>query len=306
MYKVKQELWIRALRGKRVKIRRKRLDQKMKWVFRQIFKKILTKFNNYPYLSGDNFKDICDFAISSEEIGLDETTRKILSCNSVFIEGHLLRKLIKSHAHALQDKVIVSGNSDQNFEFIPTFPYRPKLVLCQNLTSSENTPYKTLPIGIENLRLGRSGFKYLHKPRFEFSVTDRVLLPPMSPTNESRIRTRGLAGKRNDIFDVKDGFLPTSDYFKLVREYKFVFVCEGNGFDTHRLWEILYQNSFPVIFKTKWAESLLWLNLPILMVSKIEDINPALLETHLHKFSSRQPRDYPALWMPFWEELIKT
>jgi hypothetical protein len=281
-----------------------RLKKKIAWVFRESYKFILSRFDNYPYLSGDNMQKICDLTVSEKDLGSSKTTSRIQGCNSIFIEGHLLEDLIKNHATALGGKVVVSGNSDQNFLLNPYFPHPPKLFICQNLAGFENSKYRSLPIGIENLRLGRSGFKSLHKPLFDFSVMDRILLPPMSPTNDSRVRTRETARKRKDIFDVKDDFLPTSEYFELVRRYKFVFVCEGNGFDTHRLWEVLYQNSFPVVFRTDWAKSLTWMNLPILMVSELEELNSDLLENHLRKYSFRQPRDYAPLWMPFWEELI--
>jgi hypothetical protein len=283
---------------------RKRLIKKATWVFRQTYKAILSRFDNYPYLSGDNIRKICDITISKNDLGLSKTKTRIANSNSIFVEGHLLQDLIRYHAKSLEGKVVVSGNSDQNFLQNPYFPDQPRLVICQNLAGYGNSRFKSLPIGIENLRLGRSGFKSLHKPLIDFAVMDRILLPPMSPTNESRVRTRENARKRKDIFDIRDDFLRTSEYFELVRRYKFVFVCEGNGFDTHRLWEVLYQNSFPVIFKTEWAESLIWLNLPILMISEMEELDNNLLENHLRQFSLRQPRDYAALWMPFWVELI--
>jgi hypothetical protein len=128
----------------------------------------------------------------------------------------------------------------------------------------------------------------------------------MSPTHESRVQILELAKKSTDIFNVEEGLLPTSEYFKLVRKYKFVFVCEGNGFDTHRLWEVLYQNSFPIILETDWAKSLSRLNLPILMIRKLEDLNQTLIENHYLIHSEKQPSDYPALWMPFWDTLISS
>ena len=284
----------------------KNLVKKITWILLQCYKIFLNQLNNSPFISGDNFKGICDIVISKKDLGLSKTTRKIHTSNSLFIEGHLLEELIRFHAPALETKIVVSGNSDQNFKLRPNFPHRPQFVYCQNLADSTDAIYKTLPIGIENLRLGRSGFKHLHKPRFEFEITDKVLLPPMSPTHESRIQILEVAKKRSEIFNVEEGLLPTSEYFKLLRKYKFVFVCEGNGFDTHRLWEVLYQNSFPIILESEWAKSLSWLNLPILMISKIEDLNQTLIENHNRMHSEKQPSDYPTLWMPYWDTLINS
>ena len=177
-------------------------------------------------------------------------------------------------------------------------------MLLQNSSIPTDTIFKTIPIGLENISHARSGFKFQHKEIKQFKIVDRVLLPPMSPTNQMRKSILEEA-KNLSSFDVQMGFRPTSQYFKLVRNYKFIFVCEGNGFDTHRLWEVLYQNSLPVMLETPWATTLKWLNLPILFVPELSAINTSLLGEHARKFASKRPIDYPQLWMPFWQELIK-
>ena len=126
----------------------------------------------------------------------------------------------------------------------------------------------------------------------------------MTATNSARIKVTNFGKLHNSIFDVYENYLGKKDYFSLTRKYKFIFVCEGNGYDTHRLWEVLYQNSFPVVIRSDWTETLNWLNLPILSVDKIEDISVALLELHLEKYKDYDSKKMKVLWTPFWKDLF--
>ena len=277
---------------------------KIKWVIWK-FKQILAgRLSNYPFISGKNFSDECDLRVTVDTINNQELYREVERSKSIFVEGHLLFSFVENFREKLGGKVIISGNSDENIIHKPYFTNQPSAVLLQNSSIPTDTIFKTIPIGLENISHARSGFKFQHKEIKQFKIVDRVLLPPMSPTNQMRKSILEEA-KNLSSFDVQMGFRPTSQYFKLVRNYKFIFVCEGNGFDTHRLWEVLYQNSLPVMLETPWATTLKWLNLPILFVPELSAINTSLLGEHARKFASKRPIDYPQLWMPFWQELIK-
>jgi hypothetical protein len=206
----------------------------------------------------------------------------------------------------LSGKVVFSGNSDQNFTDVKFFDNHLNEFYCQNLAIRDLPNAKTLPIGIENIRLGRSGFKRIHKGLSEFKNYERVLVPPMSPTNLSRVEVLTLAKTKPESFDVVTGLLPTKEYFRIARGYKFIFACEGNGFDTHRLWEILYQNSFPVVLRTNWSQTLEWLKLPILYVDSVLDVTPVLLQDFLQRNQHFDAELCPQLWIPYWKDVIKS
>lgn len=275
------------------------------WVTKGLQKYFLRMLTNKPYVSGDNFASLCDVQITQSNLNSKRIKMKVITSDSIFIDGHLLNEFVAIFGDYLEGKTIVSGNSDANYSIKPNFPIEIGAFFGQNLTTCTDSRFKTIPIGIENLKLARSGFKSLHKPIEKFEITNKVLLPPMSPTNQVRQRILEEALSL-EFFDVQSGFRSTSEYFKLVRRYKFIFVCEGNGFDTHRLWEVLYQNSFPVVVETPWAASLKWLNLPILFVPGLDAINSDLLNYHAEKFENKRPTDYQQLWMPFWQDLIKS
>ncbi len=261
---------------------------------------------NSPYLSGDSFANICDYVVPYPLKNRVEIRKKISKSRTIFVNGHNLLELFEVAGDLLSAKVVFSGNSDQNFTDKEFFKDKSNEFYCQNSSISNLPNVKTLPIGIENIRIGRSGFKRIHKGLSNFKNYERVLVPPMSPTNLSRVEVVTLAKTKPESFDVVAGLLPTKEYFRIAREYKFIFACEGNGFDTHRLWEILYQNSFPVVLRTNWSQTLEWLKLPILYVDSVLDVTPDLLQDFLQRNQHFEAELCSQLWIPYWKEVIKS
>ena len=285
----------------------KKIGFRLRWQVSKILQNRFFRFvTNKPYLSGDSVASICDYVVPFPINNLEKTRYRISKSQSIFVNGHNFFEVFKVAGDLLPGKILFSGNSDQNFTDNKYFENQSIEFFCQNSAVSNLANLKTLPIGIENIRLGRSGFKYLHKGLSQFKNYDRVLVPPISPTNESRVEVATLAKSHPETFDVITGLLPTKEYFRIAREYKFIFACEGNGFDTHRLWEILYQNSFPVVLRTNWSQTLEWLELPILYVDSVLDVTPGLLQDFLAKNRHFTAEKSPQLWIPYWKEMIKS
>ena len=127
----------------------------------------------------------------------------------------------------------------------------------------------------------------------------------MSPTNSLRqeidLDSYGLTKSNFDFFE---DYLPVGRYFKLVRNYRFILCLEGNGFDTHRLWEALYLECFPVVLNSPWSREIKRMGIPILIVDKLSDVTLETLlsfEDENRYFCSLET---PQLWMPFWENLV--
>ena len=53
----------------------------------------------------------------------------------------------------------------------------------------------------------------------------------------------------------------------------FVVCPEGNGADTHRIWESLLLNTIPVVVSTPFTDNLKKNNIPCLYLEKWEDLN---------------------------------
>ena len=274
--------------------------------FRIKINQLLYRFrNNSPYISGDSIASLCDYTAYGrnklDKLDLD----KVSAAKSIFIPGEKFRDFLDSAREHINAHTLVTGNSDQNFVEPIELPSSVSLWLCQNNAILNFGKVRTLPIGIENLRLGRSGLPKYFKPHRETAPMDRVLVPPMSPTNEIRFPTIFEAMKRPDVFEVRRTLVVEKEYFSMTRDFRFILCCEGNGFENHRIWETLYQGSFPVMFNSPWSNSLKYLRLPILYVDSLDEIDTDLLKDFSSKNSNFKPERLETLWIPYWKRVIR-
>jgi hypothetical protein len=260
---------------------------------------------NAPFLSGDSIASLVDYIAFGKSGKEPIDLSKLNKAKSVFVCGDLIDSFLKKYSSEISARVLISGNSDRNFDSIPELPDSIGLFLCQNNTVDFDERVRTLPIGLENLSLGRSGQKkYYNNRKVTYQKDSLVLIPPMSPTNPIRDQVLELTPTLPWFFHNYRGTFIEKDYFEMVGKYKFILCCEGNGFDTHRVWETLYQGSFPILFKTPWALSLEYLKLPILYVENLEEIDQDLLRKFSMVNSKFNPKKVKALWTPFWKNQI--
>jgi hypothetical protein len=252
------------------------------------FWRVLLRYRtSYPYLSGDAFAELCDYAAYGKDGSKQLNVRKLRRANKLFVPSHRLHELLQNHFDDISATTLICGNSDENFTSDPQLPTSVKLWLCQNY-AVENGIGRVLPIGLENLRLGKSGFKRFFELPSTKSITQIVLVPPMRVTNPIRSQVAEICKEYPTRFQVIEKYLSTSDYFKLLAGYKYVLVLEGNGFDTHRLWECLYLDCLPIVIETPWSLKIIReLNLPVLTVSSVNSLQSVDLEQLL---SAQMPR----------------
>lgn len=256
---------------------------------------------NSPYLSGDVFADICD-------VRLDHRFSELSGLNvakTIFIKGEFLEHFLTLRPELFRNKIVVSGNSDINFHAPPLGISRIKALFGQNLAFSNLANCFTIPIGLENLKLQGSGRTKFHHEGTHFSYNNIVLVPPMGRSNPIRDEIVKISTKKQSLFTVQTDRLPRRKYFNLIRRFRFILVLEGNGFDTHRLWEVLYQGSFPILFSTQWSRTLSYLKLPIFTIENLNQINKKSLTEFWYENRNFVPKQTEALWAPFWEQRIR-
>lgn len=93
-------------------------------------------------------------------------------------------------------------------------------------------------------------------------------------------------------------------YLTKVAESNFVACPEGNGIDTHRLWETLYMGSVPIIRRNESLEPLLD-KLPVLIVDKWSQIqNKSFLEEAWNDIVSVRDHDFSWLRVSRWLQFL--
>lgn len=261
------------------------------------------KSTNYPYLSGDTFASIVDYAVPKLGSPRAIEVKRLQDARSIFVYGEDLDTFLEKFWFHLNARVLITGNADRNYDFIPNLPESVKLWLCQNIAVPNSVLTRLLPIGLENIALGKSGL-----PR-RLSLKDKarelkVLIPPMSPTNPIRKQILNYDFVEDDDFIVKQEYVSPRQYFRMINEFQFVLCLEGNGYDTHRIWECLYLNIFPVVLETPWSLNLDYLNLPILKIRDLREINHELLSSFYEENISFDSRNTEVLWIDYWKKLI--
>jgi hypothetical protein len=261
-----------------------------------------------PLLSGDSFKEICDYAAFGKDGSEPFDRSKALSANSIFVKAELLEQLIQEGEKlGLSPDVIVTGNSDRNFETPLPQPLNCRLWICQNNAMPEREGLITLPIGLENRTHGRLGQPrfYSKDKRREIKEVTKVLVPAMRPTNPNRIIRVKEAELNPSVYDVRRQYLHEDQYFKLIRSFQFLLCLEGNGFENHRIWEALYLRIFPVVIESDWSATLRRYNLPIMFIKSIDDLTMNELGKFVDVNRHFDPDDAEVLWTPYWEETIR-
>jgi hypothetical protein len=264
------------------------------------------KTDTSPYLSGDSIANLTDYIVYGIKRNENLNYVKLREANSIFVPGDLLQKFLEESFGNIGAKILITGNSDQNFSKIIPLSKSIKRWYCQNNAVSNSKIVRTLPIGLENSRLGRTKLLSLNQKSFTDARIDQVLVPPMSITNKIRIFAINEALKYPKIFNVQQKMLDEKKYLNLNRMNRFILCCEGNGYDSHRVWETLYRGSFPVLLNSKWAKSLEYLNLPILIIDSLKDVNQKMLIKFANKHSNFEPINTECLWTPYWRAVIKS
>lgn len=92
-------------------------------------------------------------------------------------------------------------------------------------------------------------------------------------------------------------------YLTALRENSFVLCPEGNGIDTHRLWETLYMGGIPIILSNPVLDPLIK-DLPVVSLSSWNELSDrSRMETQWGKIRERT-WNYSKLKFSFWEKRI--
>jgi hypothetical protein len=270
-------------------------------VNRQIFK----GRTNHPYISGDGFAQLCDLNFFSPIRKKHfPSVSQIRTATTVFCPSDRLEEMFYYCGENFKAKVVIAGNSDRDF-FEPVFniPESVNRIYLQN-SHLDLKQYRTLPIGVENLRFGKNGLTNLFDSKLvNVSKKDAILVGPFSPTHSERMEL-------DSWFDIKDQrFFGVQEYLQskkiahISSQFKFIACPRGNGTDTHRFWETLYRGSIPVVKASNWSRLIAQLGVPVMQLQKW-DFEEFLFLKEQKEFDLFNPRLLNALWLPYWRDLI--
>lgn len=193
----------------------------------------------------------------------------------LFCYGHRIDEL-SLHLHKLKNPfILISHNSDFN---ITNCCSTHKILECNNLIKwfGQNVDYEHdkihfLPIGIAN-RMWEHGNLNIFKALSKIYKDKNIYMSFKVSTNSD---ARNLCLK---LLSPMIEFLPIiepQENIHLLKRYKFCICPDGNGLDTHRLWEALYVKTVPILLRSKFSENIQkTTKLPMILLNSWNDLDP--------------------------------
>jgi len=167
---------------------------------------------------------------------------------------------------------------------------------------------ESIPIGLENDKW----FPLLNKKQKIFSKKQELKnirnLLYINHNIENNVSERtlpySLFGSKNWCTKVfgKNG-VGFDDYIDNVYNHHFVICPDGNGIDTHRLWECLYLNCIPIV--KKGINVNFYKDLPICFINEWSDISESFLNHELNRINNCT-WNMNKINFYYWEKRIKS
>ena len=204
----------------------------------------------------------------------------------IFIFTHDLENFYKKFENQLDNKIIISHNSDHEVSYIKNI----KTHFTQNCLLKDSKIF-SLPIGIENTQF------------FNYNILNDVMLMNIKKTkniyfyfnlntHKSRITCFNILKDKLEWNTQRD----KKEYFIELAKHKYCICPRGNGIDTHRIWECLYLNVIPIIIKSDFINIE---NLPIIILDDWISFDESKL---INEFDNQR---LSKLTISYWKKLIK-
>jgi hypothetical protein len=191
----------------------------------------------------------------------------------MFCYGHRIDEL-SFHIHKFKNPfILISHNSDYN---ITDCLSTKTIVECGNLVKwiAQNVDYvhdkiTFLPIGMAN-RMWEHGKISNFENITNFHKDKNIYMSFNIATNyESRTSCLDILGPKIDFLPIISPY----ENIRLLKRYKFCICPEGNGLDTHRLWEALYVKTVPILIKSTFSENIKnSTNIPMILLDNWKDL----------------------------------
>jgi len=255
------------------------------------------------FITGDFFAREADFVYRPSRFRwVDRLSNNPRKASVVFCPSHYLEDFLREFGSDLRAHTLILGNSDRDFyTFDFNIPNSIERIFVQNL-NCKNELLHLLPIGLENMRLGRNICPIFDRDSHKSSL---ILSGPFSNTHIEREQIAAMDFAKLP-FRVVNSYDGIRNYQRIISTHRFTLCPRGNGMDTHRFWEVAYSGGVPVVKRSIWSEILQSEGFPLVIVEEwnavevarsIEEFqtfnSPAIEHFYLDKrFWKKKLRDY--------------
>ena len=252
-------------------------------------------------ITGEKLQQLCDIYLGLKEdfdynnlikcqtnkhLCIDDINEPFNNPYYIFCYNHRINILSSKIQLFINDFILITHNSDgeihNNIQVVNILnTIKLKKWYGQNICFNHDKLY-FLPIGIANSMWSHGNIKDINieithvKSKlvyFNFNIS----------TNKQ---------KREKCFNNLNSKIPwlenTSAHDNIIRlkEYKFCICPEGNGVDTHRLWEALYLKVVPIVIKSEFTNILLSNNIPVMVLNDWNSFDANKLNYNDYNFNN--------------------
>jgi hypothetical protein len=271
------------------------------------------------YIRGDKFWEIADFVfVPNVEIKYKDYNllknnfdlKKINDINIVYTHTFYVTFLFDLISGLRNKFIIITHNSDVNVDDKLSLLIPDNVIkwYAQNVDVI-NDRIESIPIGLENKKW-HPNLKKEEKIRNIINIKKNemnwlYINHNINTNSVERQKPYDLLSKFNwvTVFKGKNG-QNFDDYLFSLYNHKFMLCPNGNGIDTHRLWESLYVNTIPIV---KRGINVNYYNdLPICFVNDWEDINMNYLYEQYDFIIKNKKNNFNKLDFSYWKKKILT
>jgi hypothetical protein len=241
-------------------------------------------------VTGEKIQQLCDIYLGNEEDfiynpNINKEITKHLYLNNInnfinnpyriFCYTHNIN-ILSQKIHFFQNNfILITHNSDTEIretnEVLKILHFSKMLKWFGQNICFEHPKLYFLPIGLANSQWSRGNICIFNDIKnLTITKSNNVYFNFNINTNVT---------KRKHCYDSLihklqwlDNLEPVEN-FKRLRTYKFCICPEGNGVDTHRLWECLYLKVIPIVIKSNFTNILLNQNIPLVVLDDWEQFD---------------------------------
>ena len=247
-------------------------------------------------VTGERIQEMCDIYLGedadfnwnpvinkqkSKHVYLERIVSEFNNPYYVFCYTHQLHLLSKK-IHFLKNKfILITHNSDGQIEPTDIILY---ILKCDNLirwygqnVCFEHPKLFFIPIGLANSQWKHGNLSLFYNTEFIDSLKNkkkRIYFNFKVDTNKT---------KRQICYDkLKNNLewlttIEPEENIKRLAEYEFCICPEGNGVDTHRLWECIYLKVVPIVIKSASTDILKKNNIPLCILDSWDSLDETKL-----------------------------
>ena len=258
-------------------------------------------------VTGEKIQQLCDIYLGKEcdlnynpIISIDKSKHVYLNDINddynnpyyVFCYTHNINLLSTKISFFLNKFILVTHNSDANItetnEIINVLNCEKVLKWYGQNICFEHPKLFFLPIGIANSMWRHGNLRLFQNDDFMNDLNNKTKKIYFNFNINTNITTRlpcynALVSKLEWLNNIE----PTEN-LKRLKNYEFCVCPQGNGVDTHRLWECLYLKVVPIVIKSNCTDTLIRNGIPLLVLNSWDELDKIELNYNAYNFDNKK------------------